>query len=67
MPGGIATFATHPEGLKDYFLPCLDEAEKLVVSNVRSGTPLILGATAGMRILRQVLLLLMLQSAERLN
>uniref|UniRef100_A0A0P4VYV9 Ubiquitin-like domain-containing protein n=1 Tax=Scylla olivacea TaxID=85551 RepID=A0A0P4VYV9_SCYOL len=51
--GGINSFASHVEDLPSYFEPCLSEAEGYVPAPKRPDTPIYLGATAGMRILRK--------------
>ncbi|MPC46015.1 Ectonucleoside triphosphate diphosphohydrolase 1 [Portunus trituberculatus] len=50
--GGINSFASHVEDLPNYFDPCLSEAEGYVPAAKQPDTPIYLGATAGMRILR---------------
>lgn len=39
------------ETLADYFKPLLDFANEHVAEDIRSRTPILLGATAGMRII----------------
>lgn len=52
MAGGVSNFATHIDDLADYLKKCMDEAEDHVPSIYQSQTPFYIGATAGMRILR---------------
>lgn len=52
VSGGISSFVTHPDDLGKYFARCLAETEVHVPYFHRSSTPVYVGATAGMRILR---------------
>ncbi|KAK4311933.1 hypothetical protein Pmani_016599 [Petrolisthes manimaculis] len=50
--GGISNYATHADDLGKYFGPCINEIISLIPSNLQRDTPIYVGATAGMRILR---------------
>ncbi|CAK61270.1 unnamed protein product (macronuclear) [Paramecium tetraurelia] len=48
---GISQFGDNIAGIKDYLQPLLDFANEHVEEEIRHRTPILLGATAGMRIL----------------
>ncbi|XP_042893755.1 ectonucleoside triphosphate diphosphohydrolase 8-like isoform X2 [Penaeus japonicus] len=52
VAGGVNSFATHADDLGRYLGKCLKVAETQVPSHLRKETPIYVGATAGMRILR---------------
>lgn len=52
VAGGVNSFATHANDLGRYLGRCLRVAENQVPSHLRKETPFYVGATAGMRILR---------------
>ncbi|KAL7647580.1 UNVERIFIED_CONTAM: hypothetical protein RMT77_001180 [Armadillidium vulgare] len=52
MHGGVHNYRFRTEGLQHYFTPCINEAKNLIPVSLIPQTPLILAATAGMRILR---------------
>ena len=52
--GGISNYTEHPEGAGASLVTCLKEARDIVPVTSRSTTPIWLGATAGMRLLRSV-------------
>ncbi|XP_010600727.1 ectonucleoside triphosphate diphosphohydrolase 2 [Loxodonta africana] len=49
--GGISSYADNPSGAGQSLVECLDQALRDVPKNRHAGTPLYLGATAGMRLL----------------
>lgn len=50
---GISSYADDPAGAGDSLKPCLDRAMKIVPAEQQRETPTYLGATAGMRLLRE--------------
>ena len=48
----ISSFADDPSGAGRELKPCLDKAKDAVPKPQQSATPIFLGATAGMRLLR---------------
>ncbi|KAM6316059.1 ectonucleoside triphosphate diphosphohydrolase 8-like [Podargus strigoides] len=50
---GISSYADNPAGAGDSLKPCLDKAMKIVPAEQQRETPTYLGATAGMRLLRE--------------
>lgn len=51
---GISSYASSPSGAGDSLIDCMQEAVRLVPTSRHQETPLYLGATAGMRLLRMV-------------
>lgn len=50
--GGISSYADNPPGAGQSLVECLEQALRDVPKERHAGTPLYLGATAGMRLLR---------------
>ena len=50
--GGISNYTEDPADVSKALTPILDEAAKHVPAKQRSATPVWLGATAGMRLLK---------------
>ncbi|KAM6170151.1 ectonucleoside triphosphate diphosphohydrolase 2 [Rhynchocyon petersi] len=50
--GGISSYADNPPGAGQSLVPCLDQALRDIPKERHAGTPLYLGATAGMRLLQ---------------
>lgn len=50
--GGISSYADNPSGAAQSLVECLDQALLDVPRERHAGTPLYLGATAGMRLLK---------------
>ncbi|NWZ68901.1 ENTP8 diphosphohydrolase, partial [Acrocephalus arundinaceus] len=50
---GISSYADDPAGAGASLKPCLDKAMKIVPAEQQRDTPMYLGATAGMRLLRE--------------
>ncbi|XP_069465888.1 ectonucleoside triphosphate diphosphohydrolase 8-like [Ambystoma mexicanum] len=48
---GISSYADNPTSVGDDIMTCLDEATKIIPENQQKETPVLLGATAGMRLL----------------
>ncbi|KAK4047538.1 beige protein-like 1 [Microbotryomycetes sp. JL201] len=49
--GGISTFGSDPDGVREYLRPLLDFAKDVIPSDQHASTPIYLLATAGMRLL----------------
>ncbi|XP_068248418.1 ectonucleoside triphosphate diphosphohydrolase 2-like [Palaemon carinicauda] len=52
MAGGVSSFVENVDGLRMYLEKCLDQTKENVPQPFHTGTPFYVGATAGMRILR---------------
>ena len=50
--GAISTFSTNPEAAGQSLQPCIDEATNQIADYNYKKTPVYLGATAGMRLLK---------------
>ena len=50
---GLSTLADNPSGVDSYIQPLLDAAKEAIPEDKHSSTPIILGATAGMRLLSE--------------
>lgn len=53
--GGLSSYASNPKAVVSGLETCLDQAKSSIPSGQRGSTPVYLGATAGMRLLRFVL------------
>ncbi|XP_069465889.1 ectonucleoside triphosphate diphosphohydrolase 8-like [Ambystoma mexicanum] len=51
--GGISSYADDPAKAGESLKDCLDKAMEIIPSNQQKETPILLGATAGMRLLRE--------------
>ena len=49
---GISSYVNNPEKAGKSLEPCLDQAKEYIPKNQHAQTPVFLGATAGMRLLR---------------